>query len=85
MAQLTVTVRATRVHAPVMQQEDRVVASARHVFKTPPVEHATAPRLGDSHLRCADAQLTPRAASPAQNHDSYIEETQMELSGIRSS
>lgn len=45
MAQLTAAVGATGVHAPIMQQEERVLAATCHFFKTPPIKHATAPRL----------------------------------------
>lgn len=72
MAQLTKAVGARGVNAPIMQQEERVLAAARNFFKTPPVEHATAPRLKDSRLRRPDAQLTRATASPAQHHDSHI-------------
>lgn len=72
MAQLTAAVGATGVNAPIMQQEERVLAAARNFFKTPPVEHATAPRLKDRRLRHTNAQLTRGTASPAQHHDSLI-------------
>lgn len=72
MAQLTAGVGATGVNAPIMQQEERMMAPARNFFKTPPVEHATAPRLEDRRLRRTDAQLTRGTASPAQHHDSHI-------------
>lgn len=50
MAQLTAAVGATGVYAPIMQQEERVLAAACHFFKTPPVKHATAPRLKERSL-----------------------------------
>lgn len=72
MAQLTAAVGATGVNTPIMQQEERVLAAARNFFKTPPIEHATAPRLKDKSLRRPEAQLTRGTASPAQHHDSHI-------------
>lgn len=50
MAQLTAAVGTTGVYAPIMQQKKRVLAATCHFFKTPPIEHATAPGLKDRRL-----------------------------------
>lgn len=67
MAQLSPAVRAARVHAAIVEQEEGVDPAAGHVPQPPATEHVAPPGLKGGVRLPGDAQLPVLGVTPAQH------------------